>query len=89
MTDTVKRAWYDEVRPDDHGAEWQAVCREMQQMAADVAAWEEAAWESFSRYIHDTALDQEVYGEAICADPGLLDPMWSAFRAAWDARDGS
>jgi|ERR1041385_3763179 len=78
--------WY-EVRPDDHGSDWQALCRVMQGLANEsFGDWDRPAWEEFARYVSETALDQEVYGEALLADPAPLELMWAAFRAGWEAR---
>lgn len=43
-----------------------------------------AGWRAFARFVYEHALDPEMYGEAINADPHLLEPMFSAFCAAWE-----
>ena len=83
---TAERAWYDEDRIDDTGEEWKAVCRKMRQLASGVEEGDADYWAAYSLFVQTVALDQEVYGEAINADPDLLDPMWTAFCSGWNAK---
>lgn len=76
--------WYAEGVLDANDS-WDRICAAMRVQAAE---WrdEPAAFAGFARWVREDALSQELFGEAIEADPSLLDVAVYAFMAGRDVR---
>ena len=84
--------WWNDVlaNPDAHHPDHVRLCRELSGLVMNEFS-EHArvtpAWYAFAEWVRTEALDQEMYGEALHADPSLLELLWAAYKAGWHVVD--
>ena len=72
--------WYED--ESDAATDYGAICRVMREIADDDKVHAPDEWERFARWVHTEALDQEVFGEYLRANPEALHVAWYAYLDA-------